>query len=211
MKRFLKILGLVVLLLIVAVVGIVAATFMGRQSITDGLEVNNVRIVKDGITSVGVFPVGDRQVGLIDAGTDAEGAAILAELTRRQLGPDAVVAIFITHGHQDHTAAIRKFPNAQVMALDLEVGRVEGTDGFSWSRDAVHAGAADRGEGRPRPARWRNRSRRSDAGPRLCDAGSHTRQRVVSGQRCPLSWRCGRHGRQRKTGRITVDFQRQPG
>jgi glyoxylase-like metal-dependent hydrolase (beta-lactamase superfamily II) len=103
---------------------------MGRQSITDGLEVNNVRIVKDGISSVGVFPVGEKQVALIDAGTDAEGTAILAELSRRQLGPDAVVAIFITHGHQDHTAAIRKFPNAQVMALDLEVGRVEGTDGF---------------------------------------------------------------------------------
>ena len=130
MKRFLKILGLVVVALVVAIVAIVAVTFMGRQSITDGFEVNNVRIVKDGMSSIGVFPVGDKQVALVDAGTDAEGKAILAELSRRQLGPDNVAVIFITHGHQDHTAALKLFSKAQIMALDLEVGRVEGTEGF---------------------------------------------------------------------------------
>jgi glyoxylase-like metal-dependent hydrolase (beta-lactamase superfamily II) len=130
MKRFLMILGVAVLVLVASVVAIVAVTFMGRQSITDGFEVNNVRIVKDGITSVGVFPVDDNHVGLIDAGTDADGKAILAELARRHMGPDNVAVIFITHGHQDHTAALGKFPKAQIMALDLEVGRVEGTEGF---------------------------------------------------------------------------------
>jgi glyoxylase-like metal-dependent hydrolase (beta-lactamase superfamily II) len=130
MKRFLKILGLVVLALVAGIVVIVAVTFMGRQSITDGVEVNNVRIIKDGITSVGMFPVGDSRVGLVDAGTDAEGKAILAELARRKMGPDNVAVIFITHGHQDHTAALKKFSKAQIMALDLEVGRVEGTEGF---------------------------------------------------------------------------------
>jgi hydroxyacylglutathione hydrolase len=130
MKRFLKILGVVVLLFVVAVVGIVAATFMGRQSITDGFEVNNVRIVKDGIVSVAVFPIGDNRVALVDAGNDAAGKAILAELSRRQMGPDNVRAILVTHGHDDHTAALKLFPQAQIMALDLEVGRVEGTEGF---------------------------------------------------------------------------------
>jgi len=130
MKRFLKILGAVVLVFVLAVVGIVAATFMGRQSITDGFEVNNVRIVKDGIVSVAVFPIGGGQVALVDSGNDAAGKAILAELARRQMGPDNVAAILVTHGHDDHANGLKLFPKAQIMALDLEVGRVEGTEGF---------------------------------------------------------------------------------
>jgi glyoxylase-like metal-dependent hydrolase (beta-lactamase superfamily II) len=46
------------------------------------------------------------------------------------MGPDNVVAIFVTHGHDDHTAALKLFPKAQIMSLDAEVGRVEGTEGF---------------------------------------------------------------------------------
>jgi glyoxylase-like metal-dependent hydrolase (beta-lactamase superfamily II) len=129
MKKTLKIAGLVVGVLIVAIVAIVAATFLGRQSITDGFETNGVRNVKDGIVSVGLVPVGPGQVALIDAGNDAAGKAILAELARRNLGPDAVAAILITHGHQDHTAAIKLFPKARVVSLEREVGLVEGTEG----------------------------------------------------------------------------------
>ncbi|MBF8301593.1 MAG: hypothetical protein HW394_1963, partial [Acidobacteria bacterium] len=55
--------------------------------------------------------------------------AILGELLRRQMGPDAVVAILLTHGHPDHTGAIRRFPQAQVMALEAEVPLVEGLAG----------------------------------------------------------------------------------
>jgi len=129
MKRILKIVGLVVAVLVLAVVGLVAVTFLGRQSITDGFEVSGIRIVKDGIVSVGVVPVGPGQVALVDAGTDATAKAILAELSRRQLGPDAVVAILITHGHQDHTAGIKMFPKARVMALEREAGLIEGREG----------------------------------------------------------------------------------
>lgn len=129
MKRILKIFALVVLLLVVAVVALVAVTFMGRQAITDGFEVNGIRIVQDGIVSVGVVPAGAGRVALVDAGNDASGAAILKELARRQLGPEAVAAIFITHGHADHRGAIGQFPMAQVMALEAEVGLIEGREG----------------------------------------------------------------------------------
>jgi glyoxylase-like metal-dependent hydrolase (beta-lactamase superfamily II) len=129
MKRILKIVGLVLLLLVVAVVGLVAVTFLGRQSITDGVEIGNIRIVKDGVVSVAVMPVGPREVALVDAGNDATGAAILAELAKLQLGPEAVTAIFLTHGHPDHTGAVHLFPKAQVMALEAEVGLVEGREG----------------------------------------------------------------------------------
>jgi hydroxyacylglutathione hydrolase len=129
MKRLLKIGAFVVVVVLAALAGIVAATFLGRQAITDGVELNHVRVVKDGIVSIGVIDVGERHVALVDAGNDATGKAILAELSRRQLTPDAVSVILLTHGHQDHTAGIKLFPNAQVMALDREVGLVEGTEG----------------------------------------------------------------------------------
>lgn len=129
MKRILLIVGAVVLVLVLAVVAVLAATFMGRRAIVDGQEVNGVRVVADGFSSIAVVPVGDREVLLVDAGQDATGAAILAELSRRGLSVDAVTAILITHGHQDHTGAIKLFPRAQVMALEAEVPIVEGREG----------------------------------------------------------------------------------
>lgn len=146
MKRILIAGGIVVAVLILAVVGVLAATFMGRRAIVNGQEINGARIVADGFGSVAVVPVGEREVLLVDAGEDADGAAILAELSRRGLSGDAVTAILITHGHQDHTAALRLFPKAQVMALEAEVPVVEGREGTS---RAAHATV------RRRP-RWRH-------------------------------------------------------
>src|SRR4029077_7985785 len=121
MKRILKIAALVISLLVILAVATIASAFVGRQSITDGFEINGIRIVKDGIVSVAFVPIGTGEVALIDAGNDKSGKAILAELARRQLGSDAVKAILLTHGHPDHTAAILLFPSAQVMALGSEV------------------------------------------------------------------------------------------
>lgn len=135
MKRFLKIVGLLVLLLVLGVGGLLAATFMGRRAVVDGQEINGMRIIADGMTSVGIVPIDGRQVVLIDAGNDSSGEAILAGIDRlvgaTHGSPlqDAVSAIFLTHGHPDHTAAIRLFPKAQVMALEAEVPLVEGRAG----------------------------------------------------------------------------------
>src|SRR3990167_3247762 len=126
MKRILKIAGVVVAVLIIAVVTLFAVTFMGRQPIADAFESNNVRIVQDGMVSVGLVPIAENQVALIDAGNDKEAKAILAELSRRRLGPEAVVAILITHGHPDHIAGAGMFPKAPVMALETEAALVEG-------------------------------------------------------------------------------------
>jgi glyoxylase-like metal-dependent hydrolase (beta-lactamase superfamily II) len=129
MKRALKIVGLLVAVLVVAIVALLAATFMGRQSIRDGADVNGLRIVKDGIVSVAVVPVSDTEVALVDAGNDKSAKAILAELSRRHLGPDAVTTILITHGHPDHTGGVAMFPKAQVVALEAEKALVEGRAG----------------------------------------------------------------------------------
>src|SRR5579862_7015281 len=129
MKRILKIVGLVIGLLAIAAVATIASAFVGRQSITDGIEINGIRIVKDGIVSVDFVPMGTGGVALIDAGNDKSGKAILAELARRQLGSNAVKAILLTHGHPDHTAAIPLFPNARVMSLGPDVALIQGLVG----------------------------------------------------------------------------------
>ena len=129
MKRILKIVGLIVALIVVAIVALLGATFMGRQSITDGADANGIRIVKDGIVSVAVVPVSESEVALVDAGNDKSATAILAELSRRHLGPDAVTTILITHGHPDHTGGVAMFPKAQVVSLETEKALVEGRAG----------------------------------------------------------------------------------
>ena len=129
MKRALKIVGLLVAVVVVGLVALLAATFMGRQSITDGAEASGFGIVKDGIVSAGVIPLSDREIALVDAGNDTDAKAILAELSRRHLGPDAVTAILLTHGHPDHIGGVKRFPNAQVISLDAEKPLVEGRTG----------------------------------------------------------------------------------
>jgi hydroxyacylglutathione hydrolase len=129
MKRLLKVAGVVLTLLVVAVGGLLAVTFMGRRPLADGQDVNGIRIVADGFSSVAVIAVNDRQVALVDAGEDQAGDAIKRELERRQLQPSAVTAILLTHGHPDHTGALTQFPDAEVMALEAEVPLIEGRSG----------------------------------------------------------------------------------
>src|SRR5687768_3577560 len=129
MKRILKVVGLVLLVVILGVAAVLAITFMGRQPIQDGQEFSGIRIVEDGFTAVGVIPINDRQVALVDTGQDASGEIIKRELTRRNLQPEAVSAILVTHGHADHIGALGQFPQAQVMALEAEVPLVEGREG----------------------------------------------------------------------------------
>jgi len=129
MRRALKIAGLLIVVLVVAIVALLAATFMGRQSITDGADASGLRIVKDGIVSVAVIPVSESEMALVDAGNDKSAKAILAELSRRHIGPDAVTTILITHGHPDHTGGVLMFPKAQVVALETEKALVEGRAG----------------------------------------------------------------------------------
>src|SRR5580700_5247243 len=105
LKRTLQITASVVLLIAAGFGAILYSVVGGNTKITDGATpAPDVRIIKDGVVDFGVVDVGEGHVVLIDAGYDPKAAALLAELARRKVGPDAVTAIFFTHGHPDHIA-----------------------------------------------------------------------------------------------------------
>jgi len=130
MKRSIRYVGFGFAVLFGLLAAVLGFTFSGLQSPSDGEELNGIRIITSGTGStVGVVPIGEGQIALIDAGSDASGAAILAELDQRGLGPESVKAILFTHGHFDHLAAASVFPGAQLLALEAEVDLVEGLAG----------------------------------------------------------------------------------
>jgi glyoxylase-like metal-dependent hydrolase (beta-lactamase superfamily II) len=125
MKRILKFAALLVVLLVVIAAALFGPVFLGRRSASEGT-VGTLRLVRDGFVSVAIVPIGPQEVALVDAGNDREARAILTDLTRSGLGPEAVKTIFVTHGHPDHIAGIAAFPQAQVMALAREAPLIEG-------------------------------------------------------------------------------------
>ncbi|MGH7439953.1 MAG: MBL fold metallo-hydrolase, partial [Polyangiaceae bacterium] len=121
MKRVLKWVGLAVALLVLAGASIIYSAFASNEAVTEGPLVEGVETVRDGFVNVFVLDAGPGKVALVDAGNDKAGKALLAALSRRHLGPDAVAAIFLTHGHGDHIAGCRLFPGAAVYAMKPDV------------------------------------------------------------------------------------------
>lgn len=125
-KQALLTIGALVLVLAIIVGAGIAQMFVGLRPVEDGREIGGIRIVADGFTTMAIVPSGPGEVVLIDAGMDQSGEALLAELARRQLQPEAVKAVFLTHGHGDHIGAIKMLPEAEVIALAAEVPIAEG-------------------------------------------------------------------------------------
>jgi hydroxyacylglutathione hydrolase len=98
----------------------------GRNSpIVDGrVLAPGVETVKDGFVSLYLLDAGPGKVALVDAGKDASGDALLRALGRRGLTRGSVSAIFLTHGHGDHTAGCKLFPGAEIYALENDVSLV---------------------------------------------------------------------------------------
>jgi glyoxylase-like metal-dependent hydrolase (beta-lactamase superfamily II) len=123
MKRALRWVGVVVLVLAALVASAWYSAFGGNSAIVDGQTLApGATVVKDGFVSVAILDVGPGKVALIDAGNDPAAKSTLAALTARGMNADSVVAIFLTHGHGDHTAGCKAFPRADVVALATEVG-----------------------------------------------------------------------------------------
>jgi hydroxyacylglutathione hydrolase len=123
-KRVLKWLGAAVAVLVIVVAAFWYYVFGNNSPIVDGDIAPGVETVKDGFVSIAVIDVGAGKVALVDAGRDAAGKAILTALARRGLTQASVAAIFLTHGHPDHTAACKLFPDAQIYAMESDVGLI---------------------------------------------------------------------------------------
>jgi hydroxyacylglutathione hydrolase len=67
-----------------------------------------------------------RAAVLVDAGLDAKGTAILAELRSEGVEPDEVQAVLITHGHPDHYAAASLFRKARILIGAADVAMLRG-------------------------------------------------------------------------------------
>jgi glyoxylase-like metal-dependent hydrolase (beta-lactamase superfamily II) len=125
MKRVLKVLGIVVAALAVVAGLVWYSVFSDNKPIDDGqLIAPGVETVKDSFVSSFLLDAGAGRVVLIDAGKDSAAEPILRALSRRRLTKSAVAAIFLTHGHGDHTAGCKVFPDAQIYALEAEVPTV---------------------------------------------------------------------------------------
>ncbi len=123
MKKALLAVGGVLLLIVLIAAVVIVPAFMGLKPFVDGTKYadGTATLVADGYVSLMVLDGDPGSVALIDCGNDPNGAAILAALKARSLGPEAVKAIFLTHGHQDHVAACHLFTGAQVYAFGPDV------------------------------------------------------------------------------------------
>lgn len=126
MKRVLKWVALVLALVLAVPVTALVVTFAGNPEMKDGEQLGRARLVKDGYVAAFVVDIGPGQVALVDCGNDPKAVAIEGELRRRGLGPDAVQAIFVTHGHPDHVGGCGRFSKAQVMGFAGDVPLLEG-------------------------------------------------------------------------------------
>ncbi|MGE0445937.1 MAG: MBL fold metallo-hydrolase [Vicinamibacterales bacterium] len=128
LKRALLTLGVLVLVL-VAVAGVgIAEMFAGLRPVEDGRDINGMRVIADGFSTMTLVPAGERDLVLMDAGMDGNAEALRAELARRGRQLADVKAVFLTHGHGDHIGGVRQLPNAEVIAMAAEVAIAEGRE-----------------------------------------------------------------------------------
>ena len=127
-KKVLIGVALVVLLPVISLGLALFFTMRGLEPMPEGGKdlPGGARAVNDGWTTSYLLPF-TGGAALVDCGNDEKGAAILAELKKRSLGADDVKAIFLTHGHADHTAACHLFTKADVYAFPGDVDIAAGT------------------------------------------------------------------------------------
>lgn len=130
--KVLKVLGIVVAVIVIAVAVAAFSLLGGLQSATAGPELGaGVERVQAGLASAYVLDAGNGQLVLVDTGSDDKGAALLQDLQMRHAGPENVVAVLLTHSHPDHIAALPLFPKATIYATKREVPIAAGQEDYN--------------------------------------------------------------------------------
>jgi len=127
--RIVRNVAIAIAVVLLLCIGLVFYSFSKNMPLTDMQPLSGgAMVVKDGMVSVGLIPAGNGQVILVDCGNDPSTRAILADLGKVGLGPEAVKTILITHGHPDHVAGCSYFPQAEIFAMAPEQGLIEGRE-----------------------------------------------------------------------------------
>lgn len=83
--------------------------------------VQGIYSVKDTFVNLFLIQTGDSYV-VVDAGSNSD--AVSKELQKLKINPDKVTALFLTHSHPDHIAAIGLFKNATIYISNKELPAV---------------------------------------------------------------------------------------
>ena len=125
LKRVAIVLGSVIVVLAAVAAIVFWSAFGHNRPIVDSqVLAPGVTIVKDSFVSAAMLDVAPDKVALVDCGNDKEAKPIVTALASRKLAATSVVAIFLTHGHPDHTAGCHVFPGAEVYAMNEDIALV---------------------------------------------------------------------------------------
>ncbi|MFZ5478710.1 MAG: MBL fold metallo-hydrolase [Myxococcota bacterium] len=110
----------VVALAVAGLVGVGISVFGGLVPLADEELAGVGFVVKDGYVGIGVVDVGGGRLALVDAGNDPDAEALALAVGARGRDLEDVAAVFLTHGHRDHVAAIPRLAHARVYAMEPE-------------------------------------------------------------------------------------------